>query len=1039
MLRSFLSNHVLANLSFVLVLVLGVLAYFNMPIARDPDINFNWINISTVLPGAASIDVEKRITDPIEDTINRNIKDIRFVSSTSRDGISSILVRFNQLNDDDFRERVADLRREVQNVYTDQLPKEAIDPKVVEITTSSGYPTAVVALTTSSDDDDFRRYAETLKKDIERLPGVDEALLQGVEDPELHIRFYPDRLEGMGVSPTDLANTVREYFRDVSIGDLETDEGRWVVRLEGTSGSIDDLEKFPVVSARGVVELGALADIYRASAEPAMLVRFKGESAVMFSVTKQEGVNTLELLDKLREFLDQQNQTFNNSGYQLTLVDDQTVSTREAIGQMQQNALIGLLLVVLVAFLFLGTRIALLISVGIPFTLAATFLILNLMGIQLTNAVLLGVVIALGMLVDDAVVVVETIYYRLQRGEQAMDASIAALREVGAPVFTSVLTTISVFLPLMLLPGILGQFLRIIPLVVCTALLLSLIEAFWMLPAHVTALGVNFRRESRLQQHRRRLTQKLRHGYGLLLMRAMRYPWRTLVSIAVTLIVAVILLMAGAVKINFFASDPFRVIYVNIEMPTNANLNATLDVATVMNKKAIAALEEGELRESIVYSGQMLTITEPIFGNNYGQVFISLNAHRANMRDTYATIAAVEKAVGTAYGDAKISVLVVEDGPPLGQSINIKVRGRDFDTIQAAVDDLIDHMQTLGLFKNINVDFKPGSPELKLSLNGDAIKRAGLSPTLVTSTLQSYVDGILVGSYQSSGEEVDIRLLTNQNEHDLDTLLQQTLLTQSGEPVQLRELLHAEYQYGYQNIRHYNFMRSVTLGADILDDKTDTVAANAVLRDYWQTARIKHPGIELEFSGELDDIVESLNGIVMMFVMGIGLIYLILGTQFKSYSQPILILVAVPLAFIGVVYGLAVTGNPLSMITMYGIVALAGIAVNSAIVLISAANERLEKNMGPMHATIYAARRRVIPIVITSTTTIAGLFSLAAGVGGKSLLWGPIATAIVSGLLVSTVLVLIVVPLLFYASVTLHPWRALRRWVVMLARKAGVG
>ncbi|HAU12877.1 MAG TPA: AcrB/AcrD/AcrF family protein, partial [Gammaproteobacteria bacterium] len=281
---------------------------------------------------------------------------------------------------------------------------------------------------------------------------------------------------------------------------------------------------------------------------------------------------------------------------------------------------------------------------------------------------------------------------------------------------------------------------------------------------------------------------------------------------------------------------------------------------------------------------------------------------------------------------------------------------------------------------------------------------------------------LLIGRYQNLGEEVDIRLLARTGSEDnLDALLSTTLTTANGGTVRLSTLLQAEYGSGYQNIRHYNFKRSITINGDIDETQLDAVAANDLIRAYWDTIRAQHPGISLDFSGVLDDIEENLSGISMLFAMGLGLIYLILGTQFKSYLQPLMILVSVPLAFIGVVFGLVLTNNPLSFTSMYGVVALSGISVNSAIVLISAANSRLKSGMSPLHATIYAGRRRVVPILITSTTTIAGLFSLALGIGGKSLLWGPIAATIVSGLLFSTVLVLVVIPLIYYASVRSQP------------------
>lgn len=1022
MLQSLLRNHVPANLTFLLVLVLGVLSYLTMPRARDPDINFNWINIMTVLPGASAVEVEKRVTDPIEDAISRSVRDLRFVSSTSREGISTILVRFQQLSERDFDKRLADLRREVQNVYTDQLPEEAQDPSIYEITTSNGFPTASVVLTAAAADEDMRRYAVFIKKELERLPGVDQTLMEGAEQPELHIAFYPERLVGLGITPADLADTVRGYFRDVSVGDIETAKGKWVVRLKGTSGSPADLESFPVVSARGVVELGSLADIYRTSEEAARLVHYQGKPAVLFTVTKQEGTNTLELLEGLQQFIEERNETA--LGMELVLVDDQTVSTREALSLMQTNALIGLVLVVLVAWLFLGTRIAFLTGIGIPFTLAGTFLVLNTMGMTLNNSVLLGVVIALGMLVDDAVVVVESIYYRLQRGMRTFEAGLEALREVAAPVTTSVMTTMAAFLPLMLLPGILGEFMRVIPLTVAVALAISLIEAFWMLPTHISVIRVDFSRQSRIQRHREQLTRRVRSQYSRALILALRYPWRAFGIVAAIFVAALILVGAGAIRFNFFAADAFRIFYVSVEMPQGTNLRNTRDEVLEIERQARAVILPEELRATVSYAGQMMTQTEPLFGDNIGQVMVSLEPQQTGGRH----VDEVAKAVEAVFADwsstpshrGKVTLLQVKEGPPLGRAINVKVRGDEFATLQLAVDDLIGFMESQdGLYHNITQDFRLGSQELLLSLNGDAIQRAGLRPETVTRTLQAYADGELISQFQDNGEEVNVRVIAQGDDAGMiDDLLRQTISRPDGQATAIGDLVEAKFGYGQQNIRHYNFRRTITIESDIAKERIDTVKANAMLQDYWRSVADRYPRVSLEFSGELDDIQESMDSIGLLFIMGIGLIYLILGTQFGSYWQPLLVLVAVPLAFTGVVLGLAVTGNPLSLYTLYGVVALSGISVNAAIVLISAANDRRRRGMSILHATVYAARRRVVPILITSFTTIAGLFSLAVGLGGKSLVWGPVATTIVSGLISSTALTLFVVPLLYRAAMS---------------------
>lgn len=1016
LIERFLANHVLANILFVLVLVVGIVAYSQLPRARDPEINFNWVNISTVLPGASSLEVEKRLTDPLEDAIGSGVRDIKFVSSTSRESVSNILVRFEDISQKEFDKRMTDLRREVQNAYNDKLPTEAIEPDIREITTSNGFPTATVVLTTDSFDDNFRRYAEVTRKEMERIPGIDKIDRLGVEEPELHVAFHPEKMVGLGLSPTDIADTVRGYFRDRSIGDIATADNKWTLRFEGTSGSMEDLAKMPVVSSDGIVSLGTVATLYRSQEEAKTLASFGGKPAVMFSITKTQDANTLELLDQLSAFIANENSTNKDLGYDLILTDDQSVSTREAIDLMQNNAIIGLALVMLVAWLFLGTRIAILTCIGIPFTLAGTFFVIHTAGLAtLNNSVLLGVVIALGMLVDDAVVVVESIYYRMERGMKAMTAALDALKEVAAPVVTSVLTTVAVFLPLMLLPGIVGDFMRVIPMVVTLSLLISLLEAFWMLPAHVSMLKVSYGKRSRVQEMRTRLTRRVRHFYSLALLRSMRHPGKSLAAIGMVGMVALILLFSGALKLNFFASDPYRVFYVGVEMPAGTTLDKTLAVATELEAKTLKLLRPNEVRSTTALAGQRFTAAEPLFGDHLGQVMVSLEPHIPGQRDVREIIAAVEAGLSDKLRGGRVSTLVLEDGPPTGQAVNLKVRGDDFAEIQQVVADISHYMTTSGLYKNINLDFSPGNPQALITLDGDAIQRAGINPEILTRTLQAYVDGEVVTSYQDRGEEVDVRVKAhgaNGLDH-IEELFDQVIYSPEGQAIPLGELIDAEYDYGLQNIRHFNYLRTITLAADFDESRSNTVAANALIEAYWQSIAAKYPTIDVDFSGELDDIEESLDSILLLFGIGIGLIYLILGTQFASYWQPLLVLLAVPLAFIGVVFGLTLTANPLSLYTLYGVVALSGISVNSAIVLIAAANDRIASGMSVLHATIYAARRRVIPILITSLTTIAGLFSLAAGIGGKSLVWGPVATAIVSGLIFSTALTLIVIPLFY--------------------------
>lgn len=1017
MLQRLLNNHVLANLTFVLVLTIGFIAYNMLPRQQDPTINFNWIAITTVLPGASAQDVEQRVTLPLEDAI-RNIPDMRFVSSNSRENVSSLLVRFEDIDDDAFDKHLTDLRREIQNAES-ELPDAATDSFVLELTSSSSFPSATLAVVGREDDENLRVQARNIEKDLEKLKGVDRVDPVGLDDPEIQVNFDPQLLQTLQISPTKLSDTVRLWFQDISAGSVNVGQQAWLVRLAGRDANPDTVKNLPLIGMQGdEIALERVADVTWGREKARQDASVDGQPAIVMPVMKKDNANTIELVTRIKTYIDERNQLSGVTGVKLVLIDDQTTMTEQAISLMQNNAMIGLLLVLGVAWLFLGARIALLTAIGIPFILAGTFWVLWATGETLNVTVLLGVVIVLGMLVDDAVVVVEAIYYRLQQGEAPIEAALAALKEVGRPVTTAVLTTIAAFMPLMLLPGILGDFMRVIPMVVTIALAISLIEAFWMLPAHVVVAKISFEKPSRAQRLRERLTRRVQIFYVRFLIRAVRRPLITLVLVSVFCAGAFSLLATGKIKMDYFASDPLRIFYVNVEMPAGTPLAQTLAKTQELEAQVRKHLQDEDVRAMTVYAGQMFTETEPFFGEHYGQVLVGLKPKVEGNRTVDELLDAMRADVMSVPGPVNISFLRLAGGPPTSKPISVKVRGDEYDEIRAAADALKTFLATQPDITDISDDAGGGRLTLNMKPDYDAITRAGLSPTDVMRTVQLLVDGEVVADMQHNGEKVEVRVRAKPLPLDeIDQLLQAQLPTPSGELVPLSGLVSFTRDSSLGNIRHYNFRRAITVEADIVEGGMDTVTANELLLTEWdKTYRARFPNIDLDMTGELDDIQESIDSIGVLFLFGLGLMYLILGTQFSSYWQPLMILVTVPMAFTGVLIGLLLTNNPLSLFTLYGIVALAGIAVNAAIVLISAANARLDTGMSLLHSTLYAARRRVIPILITSLTTIAGLFSLATGLGGHSLLWGPVATAIVSGLVFSTILTLIVVPVLYRLS-----------------------
>lgn len=1040
MLSRLLKNHVLANLTFVLVLIVGLLSYQQLPRQQDPTINFNWISIITIYPGASASDVEKRVTDVIEDAIN-GIQDMRFVSSGSRETVSSVLVRFEDLPEKLFNKRLTDLRRELENAK-DLLPPEADDPEVIEITSGNAYPAAMVVVSSIADDENLRKRARNISKHFKQMSGVDRVDEIALDDPELLVSFEPALLEELRLTPGQVADAIRVWFQDIAAGNLDAGGQNWLVRLAGKTSDPSVLAQLPIPGLSGEIPLSRIASVQRAREKATQEVRLDREPSVMLAVFKQDNTNIIDLVERIRAYVDEQNTLSARSGVHLSIINDNTEQTLKAINIMQSNALIGLTLVLFVSWIFLGFRIAFLTAIGIPFILAGTFWILSAMGQTLNVTVLLGVVIVLGMLVDDAVVVVESIYYRMQRGMHALQASLESLREVAQPVTTAVLTTVSAFLPLMLLPGILGKFMMVVPMVVSIALLLSLVESFWMLPAHVTALGGDMKNPGRVQRLRIAAMRWVRHRYAVLLLRVLRWPKLTLLFVLLLFMVAGGLLRAGFIKVDFFAADTLRLFYVNVEMPATSTLQNTMEKVLEVESQVKKHLQAGEARAVVSYAGQMFTETAPLFGNRYGQIVVGLEPEQSDSRRVEDIVEEMRGDVTAVLGATNISFLTFASGPPASMPVSVKVRGDDFETISAAAELLKQALREMGGIKDISDNASEGRMELTLGLDYDAIRRAGINPAVITRTIRLLVDGEIVADMQDQGEKLQVRLRSAVNNvYDVGSILDFQIPTPSGNSIPLSELTVQQRLVSMGNIRHHNFRRAITVEADLVSREQesfydcriipalegsgpdynkcslDTVTANAKLVQAWDKQKANFPGIDLDFSGQLDDINESIGAMGKLFLIGVGMMYLILGAQFRSYFQPAIILITVPMAFSGVVFGLLFTQSPLSLYTMYGVVALAGIAVNGAIVLISAANDRRNQGMSTLHAIIFAARRRVIPILITAMTTIAGLFSLSAGLGGSSLIWGPVATAIVWGVGFSTVLSLFTIPTLYLLGV----------------------
>ncbi|MEE9354881.1 MAG: efflux RND transporter permease subunit, partial [Methylococcaceae bacterium] len=859
-----------------------------MPREQDPTINFNWVQITTSLPGASAVDIEKRITDPLEEVI-RSVSDIKFVSSNSREGISSILIRFSGISERIFDKRIADLRREIQNKQN-ELPDEASDPFIFEITTDNAYPTASIVAISAANDENLRIQSERIKKELENIKGIDRVVTTALDDPELQVFFDPQTLQHYGIKPSDLADTIRSYYQDTPAGSLKVQSEEWFIRLTGTNANADFLATLPVLTAQGEVPLSEVAEVIRSREKPNQLVSFNNQAAVLYAITKKSKSNTLALVENINTFITHRNTFTESTGVQLVLIDDSTEITNKSIHVMQTNALVGLLFVMIVTWIFLGFHIAALTSIGIPFILAGTFWVISLLDSSLNIMVLLGVVISLGMLVDDAVVVVEAIHQRLARGVDRVTACIDSLKEVAAPVTTAVLTTISAFLPLMLMPGIMGKFLMVVPMVVSIALAISLIEAFWMLPAHIIASNTEFNKPTKMYLWRKKFTHRLQITYIQTLLKVMRYPVRALTVITLAFLLAVGSIVAEMVEIDFFASDPIRKFYINIEMPPGTTLEGTLETTIKIEDISRNLLSEKETRALVSYAGQMFTETEPFFGNSYGQIMVSLNPDTDNnLRHVDTVLDEIREAVSDYPGPINISFFRLAGGPPVTKSISVKVRGDDLQQIKTATIALKEILEDIPAVQDITDDSSKGRNELNLVFDSYAIQNSGLTPAEIARNLRLLVDGEVVASMQHLGEELEVRVKAKPRElHNVESLLYTQIALPNGDIRPLSYFLTDKTGKGPGNIRHHNYRRAITVEAGLDKKQMNTVQANDLIKQRWLEISDQFTENDLDFTGELDDIEESFNSMLTLFLFGLLLIYAILGTQFKSYFQPLI-------------------------------------------------------------------------------------------------------------------------------------------------------
>lgn len=1006
---SLFRSHRLADLVLVIVLLLGAWSYFTMPRAQYPEVNLNWVAVAVVWPGAAAQDVEREIALPLE-TAARQVPDINLVAATSRDHVATLLIRFRDIPHGRFEQRLVALDREIRQV-TAGFPKEARAPQVIELTSSNFFPTAMVAVSGEAADGRICQRAEAVRTQLENLPGVARVQAYGLRSRELEVLFDPTALVRESISAETLTRTVMDQAHTYPAGMADVSGRRYAIRVEGLGPNPDFLAELPIATADGrQVPLHEVAQVRLGVSPTRELVHLNGKPAVLLSVIKSEGANSLALTDTIRDFVNDRNTREGDS--LLTLVDDQSQATRESIRVMEINALFGLAVVLAVTWFFLGHRMALLTSLGVPFALAGMFLFLNLSGQTLNVSVLLGVAIVLGIPLDDAVVVADAIRVRLAAGVDRLTAVKGALAEVAQPVTASVFATCLAFAPLLFLPGLMGRFMFVTPLTVIATLLMSLAASLWLLPRHAVSWGGCGADCVQGRGWRIRMGRTLRRVYGRGLAWAFRHVPLIALGFGTLFLVAGLALGLEWVKPRWFASDPLRIFNLNVQTPPATPLQDALKATEAVEQVARRMARPGEINAALSMAGLQFTPRELVLGEHLGQITISLAPESAGARSVDTFVADLRQALKAA-GKSDVTVQVLSADLPMLSSLSLRLTGAPLERLTAAAQDFSAALARTPGFTDINDDTRFSQPRMTLKLDATTAAPADLDPFKLAALIRLHFEGIPAGKVTDGEETLEVMVRGQpMGDQALQKWLSQPWKLPDGRSVNPGELfaLHMENTPG--ELRRVNAERTATVIAGFDQDHLTAAQAVEKAEAVWQDVAKRHPGVKLAQGGELDDVKASLNDLLALLVLGFVLMYALLALQFGRLVLPLVILATAPMALAGVVIGLWVSGQPVTLYTLYGGVALSGVAVNASIVLASAGEDRLALGMHPLRAAFHAARRRLLPIIITTLTVIGGLISLAFGWGGNSLLWGPVASAIVWGLAVATPLTLFVTPLM---------------------------
>jgi hydrophobic/amphiphilic exporter-1 (mainly G- bacteria), HAE1 family len=1003
-------------MSVLAVVVLGLFSFMRVPVDLLPNLDIPVAVVSTTYTGAGPQEIENLVTRNIE-SVMATVTNTRTITSTTSEGNSLVIVQFNDGTDMNFA--TLEMREKI-DLIRGVLPDGVGDPVIIKIDPNNLIPIVQIGISSNVlDGISLKSFVEdNIKTRLERILGVASVNVSGGAEREILIHAEPQKLEGYGLSLAQLANTLRGDNLNLPGGSVRYGNRNLTIKSKGEFTSIQDIENIPIILPQGnIIYLRNVAQVKDTLKETRAINRINGENNIGLLLQKQTDANTVSVVSSVRQELDKLRLEYPQVN--IDLIFDQAEIVEQSISNVTASAVFGGILAIFILLIFLKSiRATLVIGIAIPVSIIATFILMFLSNTSLNLISMGGLALGVGMMVDSSIVVIENIYRQRMKGEGAISAAIKGARQVSGAVIASTLTTVVVFLPIIFTEGWAADLFKQMALTVTFSLLSALVVALTLIPM----LSSKMLKENPSQSDDKKfldkgfswweaIFNKIQNFYVGTLKKLLHKRILTIVGVGIIFVSSIV--VVPFIGFEFLPTTDEGSFTVNIEYPEGTLLENT-DNLTLQIEELIREIPDIEqIFVTIGGGGNMLMGGS---SSNTATITASLVERGERGMSTAEVVEWVREGVSSFPG-ATINVNMVDSafggggGPAGGAPILIEISGFDLERLTLLSEEVKMIVEGVEGTRQVESSISKAVPEVSVTVDRMKASQYGINAMSVASNIRTAMEGQVVTKYRLDGEEIDVKVEFSQDQRErFDQLSSLKITAPTGANVTLGEIARIEQELGPLSISRKNQTRYVTVEAQLFNRS----AGNVISEIEEKIKAVNVPeGYIVAFGGQNEEMMSAFRSLGLALVLSILLIYMVMAAQFESFSQPFIIMFSVPLSFSGAAIGLGITGRTFNVATFIGIIMLGGIVVNNAIILVDYINQLVNRGMDRDEAITTSVSIRLRPILMTTMTTVLGMFPLALGIGEGAEIQAPFATVVIFGLLFSTLLTLLLVPVIY--------------------------